>query len=114
MAEAATPARVAHLEKLRQRHAAEEHARHEAMIQKLAELDGQTIKIVTKADEQGHLFKKLRGEDILVAIKAEKGIELPDDSVLLDEALATIGEHEVSLEHETKTITIKVEIEKEA
>jgi len=105
LAERATPEKVTALKKKRETARAAEDARMAEMHEKLTELADATIVMEVRADNQGHLFKKIRAADITALLKDEHGLEIPDEAVLLDAPLNELGDHEVSVnvaEEETR------------
>ena len=110
LAETADPAKVALLEKRKEGIRASEETKANEIKEKLKSLGDTTVTITVKADEQGHLFKKIRTEDIVTALKDNAGIELPKESILLDEPLHEIGEHEVSIEAVDQKAVLKVQV----
>ena len=108
MAELATKEKVAGLEKLKEAARAVEDAKNAEMREKLAELAGMTITIEVKADENGHLFKKIRAENIAEVLADEHDLEIAKEAVLLDSPLHELGEHQVDVEFagERTTLTI--------
>jgi len=105
LAEMSTPARETELVKRREAAQVEEDARMSDLREKLAGLSEQTLTITMKADEQGHLYKKLHSADILSALKDEYSVELPDDAVVLDEAITSTGDVTVTI-HAAGTKTV--------
>jgi len=108
MAELATNEKVAGLEKLKEAARAAEDAKHAEMREKLTELAGVTITLEVKADENGHLFKKIRAENIAEVLAEEHDLEIPKEAVLLESPLHELGEHQVDVElaGERTTLTI--------
>ena len=113
LAEPATDARVAELEKKREALQAEEAARLQALTEKLESLTDATVTIHTKCDDQGHLYKKLHAADISEALLNQLEIELPETAILLDSPLNETGEHEVAIEAADMKVTLTVVVAKE-
>jgi len=110
LAELATEDRVAGLEKVKEAARAAEDAKHAEMREKIAELSENPITMEVKADDNGHLFKKIRTDDIAHLLKEEHGLEIPKEAVLLDSPLHEVGEHQVDVEvtGEKTTLTISL------
>jgi large subunit ribosomal protein L9 len=98
LAELASKEKVAGLEKLKETARAAEDAKNAEMREKLTELAGVTVTIEVKADENGHLFKKIRAENIADVLSEEHGLAIPKEAVLLETPLHELGEHEVEIE----------------
>ena len=109
-AELATKDKVASLEKQREVARAAEDAKHEEMREKLSELSTTTITIEVKADENGHLFKKVRAENIAEVLTDEHDLEIPKEAVLLDSPLHEVGEHRVDIELAGEKTTLTIEL----
>jgi large subunit ribosomal protein L9 len=110
LAEVATAAKVAQLAKKKEAQQAAEDARIADIKEKLAHLEDLTLTIVAKADDQGHLFKKLRADDILAGLKDEHDLALPKESVLLEQPIHELGDHAIPVEAagEKGTLTVQV------
>jgi len=113
LAEPATDARVAELEKKRETLRAEEEARVAEIREKFEKLEETKVTITAKSDDQGHLYKKVHAADIVVVLKEQLGIELPETAILLDSPLSEVGEHEVGIEAVDMKVTLTVEVVKE-
>ena len=62
----------------------------------LAALKGQVVEMAVTANEQGHLFKGVKAEDIAQHVSALHG-KLSAAQVLLEAPLKDLGEHEIAL-----------------
>ena len=113
LAEHATPSKVAELVKRKEAVAAAEEARIADIKEKLETLTKATITITEKADDQGHLFKKIRSEDIAETINKDQAIDLAKENILLDSPIHDVGTHSVDVEAAGVRVTISVVIEKE-
>ena len=93
----ATPALVARLEKERldaEQKAAELAAAQTASLKKI---NGQTVVITAKANEEGHLFAGISAEAIVAAIKEQKEIEVDPSVLNLDNPVKETGSHTLAL-----------------
>lgn len=63
----------------------------------LEKLKGITIKIPAKVSEAGHLFAGLHERDIVEALKKFAHVDLPEEMIVLDEPIKTVGEKVVKL-----------------
>jgi large subunit ribosomal protein L9 len=98
LAETATPSRVAELAKRKESAKAAEDARRADIEERITTLKGETITLTAKADEQGHLYKKIHADDIVTVLADEYELTVDEESVLLDAPITTLGEHTVPLE----------------
>lgn len=114
LAEQATPERISALKKRMENDSARRDADAKALSEKIAGLNGVTITMSAKADERGHLFKKLRVDDIVHAIELSNGVKLSTDHINLEAPLSTVGNHTVAVsENGTKAeVVVSVVAEK--
>ena len=109
MAEAATPANVKRVEKMSKDKADSAAADSEAFAAAVATINATPITITLEANEQGHLFKAVSAEDVMIAARGV-GAVITEEMVSFDSPIKEIGEHEVALKHgeDTELITITV------
>lgn len=109
MAEAATPANLKRVEKMNANKVASKEADAESFKSAVATIDATPITITLEANEQGHLFKAVSADDVVVAAQAVGAVVTPE-MVNFDAPIKEVGEHEVTLKQadETATITITV------
>ncbi len=98
LAEPATPANVARVEKMRSSTAASADAAKKQYETSVAALAGSSVVIETDVNEQGHLFKAVSAEDIAAAAKAAD-IAIDARQVLLKKPIKEAGEHTLMLVH---------------
>lgn len=110
LAEMATPAREAELAKRREAVQAEEDARLSDLREKMAALGEHTLTITVKADEQGHLYKKLHSADIVSALNDEYDVALPEDAVTLEDPITMTGDHTVPVKAAGQTAEVTVQV----
>lgn len=99
-AEPATAERVKSYEKKVALDREKREGERESLKASIASLSEETIETTAKADERGHLFKKLRAIDVVRLIKESKSIEIPEECITLDAPIAEAGEHAIPLEYE--------------
>jgi large subunit ribosomal protein L9 len=110
LAEPATKAKIALLEKKREVNKAKEIAELEMLKEKFTGLQTSPVILTVKSDDQGNLYKKIHPSDVVTALKTDFSIELPETAVLLDSPIDKTGDHTVLLEYgELKTnLTLQV------
>ena len=59
-------------------------------------LSDRTITIEVEANEQGHLFKAIKANDIVVAV-AEEGITLLPRQIIMEKPLKEVGSHTLNI-----------------
>ncbi len=109
----ATPAKLTELAGKREAERAARDAEYADLKEKLTAIDGAVITLTVKADEQGHLFKKVRGSDIAEVLKDEHGVALEPDAILLEEPLNELGEQAVPIEAAGMRVTVTVTLVRE-
>jgi large subunit ribosomal protein L9 len=106
LAEIATDARVAHIEERRAKvQAANEAALAEA-TEHITALDGKTITLSEKANDQGHLFAGIHHNEIVDAIRVQLSVELLPEHILLEESIKETGEHAVEIGNDAVKATL--------
>lgn len=110
LAEPATAKKVLEIESRREAMKAEEDARIADLKEKLMSLQDTDVTITAKADDNGHLYKKINAGDIAHALKEDLDIEIPETSILLDTPIHEVGDHSVPIEAvgEKATLTVTV------
>jgi large subunit ribosomal protein L9 len=96
LAEAATPSALKYWEKGKEKRASVVAAEVEVAKQLAGKLAGVNLTFSMPASEEGKLFGSVGKTDVLKSLKAA-GYEVPKNSVRLETALKTTGEHEVEL-----------------
>lgn len=112
LAEVATPAREHELKTL---HNKEEEARKtqdEAIASVLRKVDGKKVTIHGKASEAGHLFARVKAEDIAGAVEKELGVAVDSRAIILAHPIKEVGEHTVTVEAGNKKAKILLSVVK--
>ncbi len=109
MAEPATPANVKRIEKMSKDKQASTEADSEAFEAAVSTVNATPITITLETNEQGHLFKAVSAEDVVIAARGV-GAVIAEEMVSFAAPIKEIGEHEVILKQgkETDTVTITV------
>ncbi len=96
LAEAATPASLKYWEKGKEKRAALVASEVKTAKELAEKLSGVNLSFTMPASDEGKLFGSVGKTDVLKSLKAA-GYEVPKNSVRLDTAIKTVGEHEVEL-----------------
>ena len=96
LAELATPSALKYWEKGKEKRAALITAEVKSAQELAEKLAGVKLTFSMPASEEGKLFGSVGKTDLLKSLKAA-GYEVPKNSVRLDTAIKTTGEHEVEL-----------------
>lgn len=110
MAEGATPAKLKHLEILREKQALEDKIQTELLAKNLGALKEISIEIKVKANKQGHLFQGLHIEDIVTELREQKRLDIPKDLILLEQPIKATGDFEIPVRLEDKKVTFKLSV----
>ena len=108
LAELATPSAVKYWEKGKEKRAALVAADIKTAKELSEKLSGVKLTFSMPASEEGKLFGSVGKTDVLKSLKAA-GYDVPKNSVRLDTAIKTTGEHEVELRLQPE-VTAKVKV----
>ena len=107
----ATPANMKVLEREREKIEAQRAIDKQVAEEIKAKIEAKTVKVVSKAGENGRLFGAVTSKDIAEAIQKEFLVELDKKKIQLPESLKTFGTYEVSVKlhpQVTGKLTVKV------
>ena len=108
LAETATPKKIKNLE-LKVAEIDEEKKIQKVLLDKNFEaLNTVSVEIKEKANDKGHLFKGLHAEEILQALRKQAHIDLPPESIQLEQPIKEVGEHTISVVVGEKTAAFKL------
>lgn len=111
LAKEATPGNLKALERHNAemaKEAAEKKAEAEALAEKFREI---SVKIVTKAGDNGKLFGSITSADIAKAVKEQFGIDVDKKKIVLPNPIKQAGKHSVNVKlYPEVTGTLEVEI----
>jgi len=112
LAKPATPANLK-LVKARGAHDDAQKAANAAAFKGTVEaLADQKVLVKANANEQGHLFKGVKASDISTAV-SNLGLTLDENTIIINEPIKTVGEHEVLLQAGDVNAKITVTVEAE-
>ena len=97
------------LARKRERQDAEDMARNVELAARAAALGGMVLETTERSDEKGHLYGSVTATRIAELLN-EKGFEISDDSIRMDETIKDSGSHEIEL-HLFGETSVKVTIE---
>ncbi|QQR82605.1 50S ribosomal protein L9 [Candidatus Campbellbacteria bacterium] len=90
---------------------AQHRAHDEALERDIMALNGAKITLTEKVNAKGHLFGSLHPERILDEIRAQLGISIPKECLMVKEPIKTAGDNEVSLQSGKAQATLIVSIQ---
>ena len=111
LAEFASKENVARFEKEKKHKLAEEEKQKKEIAEKFKILESQTVFLKKKANEKGHLFEKIKAEEVVAFINKNFGIDIKPDFLKMENPIKEIGETEISLEMMEVKGKIRVRVE---
>lgn len=85
---------------------------HEDLLAKNLEgIEGKTIHISAKANEQGHLFANIHADAIVKQLKDELRVQAHADFLTLPDHIKTLGEHVIGVEAGGKKVKFTLVVE---
>ncbi len=110
LAKAATDSARKDLETQKTKSDAYAQAAAETLSSDIKNIDGKSVTLREKANEQGHLFAALHKHTIVSAVTEQLGITLPED-VFEDKAIKEKGTHPIILQSGDTQGTLNVVVE---
>ncbi len=97
LAKVATANEIKNLDQLREKEEKVSKEKEETLLKDIKQLIDSTIKIVAKANDEGHLFAGIGKEDIVLAIKDQKVLNINAERILLDKPIKEVGNYSVEI-----------------
>lgn len=97
LAENATPEAIKKLELLKSQNLVEIEIRESLAKKSLEVLKDVVVVLNKKANEKGSLFSSIHKEEILEALKSQKGIDLSPEFINLEKPVKNTGEHKIEV-----------------
>ncbi len=111
LAVVASPEMVAKVEEKRAKELDMRKMQDDLLIKSLEALKEVTVTLKEKANEEGHLYAKIRNEDVVAALKEQTGIELQPALLTNTDPLKAVGEYEMEVLVQDKKAHFKVVVE---
>lgn len=93
--------------------AEEKETEKQVTSQMAGALIGKSISVSRKATKAGKLYGGVSAEDVAAELKTQHSITIAVDTIDLDEAIKTIGTHQVPVNVGNQSLTINVIVEAE-
>jgi len=77
----------------------------------IEELANKTVILMRKANEKGHLFAKIKTQEIALAIHEQLRVEIPVSLLILKEPIESVGPHAISLNGGGVSATFTLDIQ---
>ena len=110
-AEMATPKALASILARKERVADTKRLERSLLEKNIASVHEKMVVLVRKANEKGHLFAKIKAEDIVDAIRENLRVEIPSSVIVLEKYIETIGTHHILLENGAVRAEIFLEVQ---
>ncbi|MEK7065841.1 MAG: 50S ribosomal protein L9 [Patescibacteria group bacterium] len=94
-AEMATPKALASILARKERVADTKRLERSLLEKNIASVHEKMVVLVRKANEKGHLFAKIKAENIVSAIRENLQVEIPSSAIVLEKNIETIGIHRI-------------------
>jgi large subunit ribosomal protein L9 len=107
-AEPATAVKISEYNARKAEHEAQVKKEEEQLDSKVASLRGKTVTLSIRATEKGGLFKAVHEKDIVLALRAQHSLEVPESSVRFSNPIKTVGEHVVGLQSKNQKAELGV------
>ncbi len=111
LAEFASKENVAKFEKEKKHKQEEEEKQKKEISEKFKILESQTVFLKKKSNEKGHLFEKIKPEEVTAFINKNFGISINPEFLKMENPIKEIGESEISLEMMEVKGKIKIRVE---
>jgi large subunit ribosomal protein L9 len=113
LAIAATGDAVKRIELEKSRQEGERKIHQELLLKNMQELDGITINMQGKANEQGHLFAGIHKAELIPAIQSQTRIQVGEEHLVMDKPIRELGEHQIEVKAAGKSVKFKLLLTKE-
>ncbi len=111
LAEIATEKAMKSIEKKKQNFDAEAKIHEDLLVKNIEDMNGVTVIMQEKANEQGHLFAGVHKDEIVPEIKKQTQLEINPEFIQLEEPIKEIGEHEIEVSAHGKSAKFMLKIE---
>lgn len=112
LAENATPDAIVKIKEKQKEHFDQLKVQEELLKNNFSGLKNKTVIIKGKKNDEGHLYAKIHEKEIYQALKEQFRIDLPDDSIKLEEPINKVGEHEIKIQSSGMSGILKIIVEK--
>ena len=110
---AATPDALKRVELEKAKLDGERRVQEELLVKNLEGLKDITLTVSGKANDKGHLFAGMHREEIAREIERQTRLRIDPSFIELDHPIKEIGEHNIIVKAEGKSVTFKLLIEKQ-
>lgn len=108
MAEPAVGGAIKRLEDLKLQEDENKKVQEDLLLKNLHSLEGITLEMEEKANEQGHLFAGIHKEEIASELKNQDRLEILPEHINLEKPIKEVGEHEIEVKIQEKSVKFKL------
>lgn len=110
MAEVATSAVLARVEKIKKQNEADGKIREDLLSKNLKSLHDVVIEVTLPANEKGHLFAGIHTAEIAPLVKEQTRIDVLPEFIKLDKPIKEVGEHKIDISVQGKSATFILKV----
>jgi len=110
MANYASAQEVERAQQLREQRQAEEAERQKHAAEVAEKVQGYTLTVARSAGDNGHLYGAVRAADVATELQ-NAGFDVNEDIIALDQPIEYVGSYTISLNFETKSVEITLNVE---
>jgi large subunit ribosomal protein L9 len=108
LVEIASAGNIKKLEIQKAKDEGERKVRNDLLAKNLNDVSAVVIEMEEKANDKGHLFAGIHKEELVPVIKAQTHLDIPAEYIHLEKPVKTVGEHEIEVKVEDKTVKFKL------
>lgn len=112
LAEIATTSAIKRVEEIKKNVEVEKKIQEDLLIKNMEDINGITITLKEKANEEGHLFAGIHKDEIISEIKKETRLDITPGYIELDKPIKKTGEFEIVISVNGKKAKFKLIVEK--
>lgn len=110
LAISATADAMKRIELERSKEEGEKKVHQELLLKNISQLDGQTITMLEKANDKGHLFAGVHKLEIIPAIEKQTRLQIDAEHIVLDKPIKETGIHEITVKVGEKSVKFNLDI----
>jgi large subunit ribosomal protein L9 len=108
LVEIATAGNLKKLDTQKTKEEGERKIRNDLLAKNLNDISEVVIQMEEKANDKGHLFAGIHKEELAPVIKAQTRLDIPAEFIHLSKPVKEVGEHEIEVKVEDKTVKFKL------
>lgn len=105
LAETATEKAIKRVELIKKQEIEQKKICQDLLLKNFDDLKGVKIEMEEVANDKGHLFAAVHAAEIVTVIKEQTRLDVEAEFIKLKEPIKTVGEHEIEVKVEDRTVT---------